>query len=502
MSQKQILIVEDDELLAQELAIKLEGFGYIVVGIASSGPEAVQMVAEKQPDLVLTDIVLPGPMDGIEAASQILEQYDIPVVYLTAHDDEATLARAKITEPFGYLLKPYSERELNANIAMALYKSQTKKKLLEAACTQEAFASISDALIGLDTEGHIPVINPAGETLLETTQESAHEKSWSQFIRAGEKNDNDRLREKIDSVVCRRTVSAAIDFNLITDSEISKSVELRACSVNKRGSILKALLVIRDITARKKSERELAMYRHHLEELVEERTNELSRINQELSAYNYSVSHDLRAPLRAIDGFSLALMEDHSAQLDSEGKDFLRRIRSAAQRMGELIDDLLTLSNISIEGLQKERVDFSALAEKVASHLKEVNPNSTATINVQKNIQSYGDQRFLQILLENILGNAIKFTSEIENATIDVGQTSNQGQLVFFVHDNGIGFDMAYSDKLFDTFLRLHANTRFEGTGIGLTIVQRIVHRHHGKIWAESKPGEGASFYFSLGDKP
>lgn len=501
MGKKQILIVEDDELLSQELAVRLDEFGHEVAGIACTGLEAIEMSIELQPDLLLMDIVLPGPMDGIQAAEQIQAQFDIPVVYLTAYDDEETLARAKITEPFGYLLKPYSPRELNANVAMALYQSRTQKKLLEAAFTEEAFNSISDALIGLDKEGHILLINPAGEILLGTNAESVSNKLWEQIIPVAEENDRDKLRKIIKSVASKHAASGAIDLDLIVDTMITKSVELRACSTHKRGSTLKVLLVIRDITERKKSESELAKYRDHLRELVQERTEELSRINQELNTYNYSVSHDLRSPLRAIDGFSLVLLEDHSAELDEQGQDYLQRIRSATKRMGELIDDLLMLSRISIDGLDKQRVDFSALAEKVVSVLREQNSNRELTVNIQNGISCYGDPRFLRILLENILGNAFKFSGEVEKVIIDVGQITKKGQSIFFVRDNGIGFDMAYSDELFNIFHRLHTDRHFEGTGIGMAIAERIVQRHNGHIWAEGKIAEGATFYFTLGDE-
>jgi signal transduction histidine kinase len=218
----------------------------------------------------------------------------------------------------------------------------------------------------------------------------------------------------------------------------------------------------------------------------------------ELEAFSYSVSHDLRAPLRGIDGFSQALLDDHLESLDEEGKQYLRRIRAGAQRMGQLIDDLLKLSKVTRSELRPTRVDLSQIAREVAEGLQQQDAARRVDLMVKEGLVARGDPRLLRVALENLLGNAWKFTSKLPSARIELGQKDADGRQVFFVRDNGAGFDMEYAEKLFGAFQRLHAMTEFPGTGIGLATVQRVIHRHGGKVWAEGAVGQGATFYFTL----
>jgi light-regulated signal transduction histidine kinase (bacteriophytochrome) len=225
---------------------------------------------------------------------------------------------------------------------------------------------------------------------------------------------------------------------------------------------------------------------------------ELTAANKELEAFSYSVSHDLRAPLRSIDGFSLALLEDYSEKLDDEGKNHLERVRVATQRMGALIDDLLNLSRVTRASIHLEKVDVSAVAAEVIEGLQKAQPERQVEIRVEQGLQATVDAHLLRIVLENLLGNAWKFTSKRALACIEFGKTSGNGRAAFFVRDDGAGFDPAYADRLFGAFQRLHSVSEFPGTGIGLATVQRIIHRHGGRIWAESSAGQGATFYFTL----
>ncbi len=256
--------------------------------------------------------------------------------------------------------------------------------------------------------------------------------------------------------------------------------------------------VLAEAIERKRVEDELKKHRDHLEELVTERTAELAAANKELESFNYSVSHDLRAPLRSIDGFSLALLEDYADALDDTGKDYLHRVRSASQRMGELIDDMLTLSRVTRSEMHRRTVDLSALAEQIAAELKRTQTEHLVEFVLKKGIVTKGDAGLLQVLLENLLENAWKFTVKQPQARIEFGHVKKEGEeIYFFISDNGAGFDMKYADKLFGPFQRLHGK-EFEGTGIGLATVQRIIHRHGGRIWAEGEVNKGATFYFTL----
>ena len=253
--------------------------------------------------------------------------------------------------------------------------------------------------------------------------------------------------------------------------------------------------------ARRKAERQLEALNADLERRVSARTDELEAANAELEAFSYSVSHDLRAPLRALDGFSLALLEDYGHDLKGDAADYLRRIRAASQRMARLIDDLLMLSRMTRRDMTWERVDVSALARSIGRELGEDDPGRRVEFTVAPKLTADGDVQLLEVALRNLLGNAWKFTSRTAGARIDVGAEAHGEERVFFVRDNGAGFDAQYADKLFAPFNRLHGDDEFPGNGIGLATVQRIVRRHGGRVWAEGTTGKGATVWFTLGTR-
>lgn len=257
-------------------------------------------------------------------------------------------------------------------------------------------------------------------------------------------------------------------------------------------------MVSLDLTEIKQAEKEIKKLNEDLEKRVIERTAELEAVNKELESFSYSVSHDLRAPLRSIDGFSLALLEDYSEKLDPQGKDFLQRVRNASQRMLQLIDDMLTLSRMTQYTIKYERIDMSAFARSITAELKERQPERKVEFIIAPGLVANGDVALIQTVLENLLGNAWKFTSKNKSAKIEFGATEYNGKRAYFVRDDGVGFDMEYADKLFIPFQRLHPPTEFPGTGIGLATVKRIIQRHGGQIWAEGGMGKGATFYFTL----
>lgn len=231
---------------------------------------------------------------------------------------------------------------------------------------------------------------------------------------------------------------------------------------------------------------------------IERSNQELAALNAELEAFSYSVSHDLRGPLRSMDGFSLALIEDYGDKLDEEGKDALERIRAASQRMGYLIDDLLRLSHVTRAELHVTRVDLSAIAREIADAMDREQPDRSVQWVIEAGLSVRADPALTRIAIQNLLQNAWKFTGRTDRPVIRVGALERDAKTVYFVADNGVGFDMAYADRLFGAFQRLHHADDFPGTGIGLAIVQRIIRRHDGKIWAEAKEGEGATFFFTV----
>lgn len=252
--------------------------------------------------------------------------------------------------------------------------------------------------------------------------------------------------------------------------------------------------IIKDVTASRENEQEI----QRLNDSLRTRSDELEVINQELEAFSYSVSHDLRAPLRALDGFSKTLVRDYQSVLDERGCDRLDRIRAAAQRMSSLIDDLLNLSRVSRSVLQVTRVDLSRIASDVVQELASLEPDRTVKVTIHPEMQLFADPQLMRVVLANLVGNAWKFTSRQPDADIEIGSLLQDEATVFFVRDNGAGFDMQFADKLFGAFQRLHSDREFSGTGIGLATVQRVIHKHGGRIWAESRPEEGATFYFQI----
>jgi PAS domain S-box-containing protein len=267
---------------------------------------------------------------------------------------------------------------------------------------------------------------------------------------------------------------------------------------SRDGHITHFVAIMQDVTERKRAEEEIRKLNAELEHRVAERTVELESANKELEAFSYSVSHDLRAPARALCGLSQMLLEEHAGSLPEPVPDYLHRIHDSAKRMGQLIEDLLSLSRVNRHELCRSTVNLTRLAQKILDELRQTSPDRQVDCQVAADLLVKGDPSMLHIALDNLLRNAWKFTQHRPVAQIRVGMTEQDGEPVYFVRDNGAGFDMAYADKLFNPFQRLHSTAEFEGTGIGLAIVQRVILRHGGSIWAEGKADKGAAFQFTL----
>lgn len=297
----------------------------------------------------------------------------------------------------------------------------------------------------------------------------------------------------------RRRVEQEVDIEAF-DGTRRTILNYASPIVGEDEALAGAVAVNVDVTDRKRVERELEALRSQLEARVQQRTAELAATNAELEAFTYSVSHDLRAPLRWIDGFSRALEEDQAERLDASSRDLLRQIRESAHRMSELIEALLRLSRVARAPLELEQVDLTSIAREVLHELATSDPSRRSETVVQDEIAARGDRQLLRVVLDNLLRNAWKFTKDREVARIEVGVARVERDVpTYFVRDNGVGFDMTYAGRLFAPFSRLHPTSEFEGTGIGLALVRRIVQRHGGRVWAQGTPGVGATFFFTLG---
>lgn len=349
------------------------------------------------------------------------------------------------------------------------------------------------AVITIDAQGLIIDWNPAAETIFGWTSDEVVGSAMVDLIVPPQHREAHRggIRHFLDTGE-GPVLNKLIEMTALRRDGTEFSVELTIAAIRWRDSYIFSAFV-RDISGRKFSEEKLHNY-----------SKQLEAANQELEAFSYSVSHDLRAPLRAVDGFSKAVLDDYGAQLPEEGRHYLASVREGAQRMGDLIDDLLTFSRLSRQPLHKRIVNTPALVRAVLEDLQPLQQNRRIELQIAELPRCEGDPSLLKQVWMNLLSNALKYTRQRDPAIVEVGCRQENGARVFWVRDNGTGFDMQYAHKLFGVFQRLHRAEDYEGTGVGLAIVQRIVHRHGGRVWAESEENQGATFHFTLegGDHP
>ncbi|KAF0217726.1 MAG: PAS/PAC sensor signal transduction histidine [Geobacteraceae bacterium] len=378
----------------------------------------------------------------------------------------------------------------------------TKRKQAEEALqrNEERFRSLIenalDVITILDTRGSIRFQSPSIERVLGYDQEELIGRSAFELIHP---DDRGRAVEVFNQAILNPQQTLTVEFRFLHKDGSWRILEGLGKKLPDKGDGEGIVVNSREITERRDAEEEIRRLNAELEQRVFERTAQLAAANKELESFSYSVSHDLRAPLRHIEGFCQILLEENGDNLPPRGKDYLRRVRMASKRMSQLIDDLLNLSRVTRGELRRQTVNLSRMARDIAAEYGQVQPERRVTFKIADEIAAFGDPRLLRVVLDNLLGNAWKYTGKQEQATIEFGITEVNGNSVWFVRDDGVGFDMTYADKLFGTFQRLHRMDEFEGTGIGLATVKRIIHRHGGRVWAEGEVGKGATFYFALG---
>ena len=448
----EILIVEDSLTQSEQLKYLLEQHGYRVTE-ADSGKQATALLGDHKPTLVITDIVMPE-MNGYELCKWIKSDerfQDIPVILLTSLSNSEDVLEGLACGADNFITKPYSEDYLLSNIEQILANRKLRK-------TERVRVGV-EILFG-GKKRFITADQQQMLTLLISTYEAAVHRN-AELVQA--QNDLRSLNERLEDLGEERTA------------------ELSA-----------------DIAKRKRAEEEIRKLNAELEQRVAERTAQLEMSNKELEAFAYSVSHDLRAPLRAVDGFSRIVLEEYSDKLDDEGKRLLNMVRANTQKMDKLIADLLELSRMTQAQIQSSRIDMTAMAQSVYQEVALPEVRERFEFSIAAMTDALGDPTLIRQVWRNLLSNAVKFTSPRDTRRIEVGGYTEKDRNVYFVKDSGVGFDPQYAHKLFGAFQRLHKASEFEGTGIGLAIVLRIVHRHGGEVWAEGQVNDGAAFYFEL----
>jgi PAS domain S-box-containing protein len=394
--------------------------------------------------------------------------------------------------------RPLLEDGKRPSAVVTVLRDTTEHKRAESALreNEEKFRSFVETtnewIWSIDSSGRITYSNPAAQAMLGYDPEELIGRPIESLLN---EEDRNRFRYRLRQCVAQKRCWAAVVLRWNQRNGSSRYTESNAVPIlGPEGEVAGMRGADRDITERRATE----MHIEQLNNQLERRVAQLNAANKELEAFSYSVSHDLRAPLRSIDGFSQALLEDYGDRLDATGRDYLQRVRAASQRMAQLIDDMLQLSRVARNELSLQTVDVTALAEAVGTEQAARHPDRAVDLVVAPGMTAQADPHLLRIVMENLLDNAWKFTRNNPNARVEVGIADYQGDRAFFVKDNGVGFDMAYAGKLFGAFQRLHAMTEFEGTGVGLATVQRIVNRHGGSVAAQAEVGRGATIYFTL----
>jgi two-component system NtrC family sensor kinase len=518
-----VLIIDDSPTFREELKSVLESSGYAVV-TSGTGEDGLRVAVDVRPAVIVVDGILPG-IDGSTVIARIRADAALrstPCILLTGSEERSDELRALDAGADAYVRKEEDTQIILARVTAVLRSAgsssavRTTSSLLgpkKILTVDDSLTYLHEVAAQLRQEGYDVIPARSGEEALELLSIQSVDCILLDLVMPG-LSGQDTCRRIKGSAAWRdiplimhtalEEQSAMIEgINAGADDYIAKSSDLEVLCARVRAQLRRKQFEdenrnIREQFLQKEVEVVEANSARELAEIRATFVDELKSKNIELEAFSYSVSHDLRAPLRSIDGFSKLLLDGYADKVDAKGQDFLRLVREAAQRMGELIDDLLLLSRIGRAGLSRDQIDLSGIARGVSEELKKKDPDRHIEWCIEDQLLVEADSGLMRVAFDNLLGNAWKFTSKVSAPRIEVGTSQQEGGAVFFVRDNGAGFNMEWAEKLFSPFQRLHTESEFEGTGIGLATVYRIVDRHGGRIWAESAVDHGATFYFTI----
>jgi len=498
MRRLSILVIEDESLVAEDLSMRLEQLGYEVGGVVDNAADAYSYVSVVRPDLALVDINIKGTLTGIDVARRFREEFDVPVVFLTAHADATTLKEATTTEPFGYIVKPFDKRSLAATLETAMRRRRAEQKLTKMErWLATTMNSIGDAVIAIDGELRVSYVNPVAEQLSGWPEAQAIGRPVVDVFRI--RTPSGETFANVIEQAMREGVVVNLDEADLTrrDGSVLPIDDSVAPIRDDGGRMTGLVIVFRDASMRKRQEQQLRELHSELEGKVQRRIAQLEEANQDLSSFAHSVAHDLRAPLRAINQFTTRLVDEHGASLPSEGQRLLSVVTDRASQMATMIDDYLRLSGLSHVGLARQRVDMTQLA-KAAWSAVTAGVAQPPALFLTELPEVYADEGLLRQVWINVLSNAVKFSRHSASPEVRISGRDDANIVRYCVQDNGAGFDPAYTGKLFKAFERLHPPSEYEGNGIGLCIVQRIVNRHEGDVTITGEPDVGASVEFWL----
>jgi len=518
-----VLIIDDSPTFREELKSVLESSGYAVV-TAGTGEDGLRAAVDTRPAVIVVDGILPG-IDGSTVIRRIRADAALrstPCILLTGSERRSDELKALDAGADAYVRKEEDTQIILARVTAVLRSAgspsivRTTSSLLgpkKILTVDDSLTYLHEVAVQLRQEGYEVIPARSGEEALELLSVQSVDCILLDLVMPGLSGQETCRRIKGSSAwrdiplimhTALEEQAAMIEgINAGADDYIAKSSDLEVLCARVRAQLRRKQFEdenrnIREQLLQKEVEVVAANSARELAEIRATFVDELKSKNIELEAFSYSVSHDLRAPLRSIDGFSKLLLADYAGKLDAKGQEFLHLVRESAQRMGELIDDLLLLSRVGRADLSRDQINLSDIARGVSEELNKKDPDRHVKWCIEDQLLVEADSGLMRVAFVNLLGNAWKFTAKVSAPRIEVGIDRQEGVPVFFVRDNGAGFNMGHAEKLFSPFQRLHTESEFEGTGIGLATVHRIVDRHGGRIWADSAVGHGATFYFTI----